>query len=387
MSIHAGGFGFGGCFGGGSGSVGTVDLTTGVSGVLPVANGGTGTATGSITGTGALTFAAAGTNQPVTLTPSGTGAFIVTGLVNVQNAAPVGTFVGLGAGASNTGIENTGFGRGALWSNTTGTNNNAIGAAALTFNLTGGNNNAMGMNTLRTNTSGGENVAVGTYALYSANASGNTAVGTSTLYANTSGHNNVAIGYGAGQNAGTALQTNSHSVYIGVDANANADALTNAIVIGDTAQGTASNQITLGNTSVTATVMPGKVTSYNNIVAVANGVPSEYAQLNLTAQTASIGTTTLYAVPAAGAGMYRISYYLFTSAAGNSVTTLATFGWNDANAQTLATGTIAIQTLGDYEAGTMVLYSAASQNITYATTVSGAVGTGTYALYARVEAI
>ena len=40
---------------------------------VPVAAGGTGSSTGSITGPGALTFAAGGTNQPVTLTPSGTG--------------------------------------------------------------------------------------------------------------------------------------------------------------------------------------------------------------------------------------------------------------------------------------------------------------------------
>jgi hypothetical protein len=50
--------------------------TVAVSGTIPVANGGTGTATGSITGTGALTFTAGGTNQSITLTPSGTGSVI-----------------------------------------------------------------------------------------------------------------------------------------------------------------------------------------------------------------------------------------------------------------------------------------------------------------------
>jgi len=47
----------------------TIALTTPVA----VSNGGTGTATGSITGTGALTFAAGGTDQSITLTPSGAG--------------------------------------------------------------------------------------------------------------------------------------------------------------------------------------------------------------------------------------------------------------------------------------------------------------------------
>ncbi len=44
-----------------------------ITGILPVANGGTGTTNGSITGTGALTFAAGGSNQNISITPSGTG--------------------------------------------------------------------------------------------------------------------------------------------------------------------------------------------------------------------------------------------------------------------------------------------------------------------------
>jgi hypothetical protein len=44
-----------------------------ISGTLPVANGGTGTTTGSITGTTALSFAAGGSNQNITILPSGAG--------------------------------------------------------------------------------------------------------------------------------------------------------------------------------------------------------------------------------------------------------------------------------------------------------------------------
>ena len=46
---------------------------TNVSGIVAIANGGTGTTNGSITGTGALTFAAGGSNQNISITPSGTG--------------------------------------------------------------------------------------------------------------------------------------------------------------------------------------------------------------------------------------------------------------------------------------------------------------------------
>ncbi|MBV2169617.1 MAG: hypothetical protein KUL82_13005 [Bdellovibrio sp.] len=56
------------------------------SSVIGVANGGTGTSNGSITGTGALTFAAGGTNQNVTLTPSGTGSTVINGSATVSGS-------------------------------------------------------------------------------------------------------------------------------------------------------------------------------------------------------------------------------------------------------------------------------------------------------------
>ena len=63
-------------------------LTTGVTGTLPIANGGTGTTTGSITGSSALTIAAGGTNQNVTISPSGTGNTILNGNVGIGTTAP-----------------------------------------------------------------------------------------------------------------------------------------------------------------------------------------------------------------------------------------------------------------------------------------------------------
>lgn len=56
--------------------------------VLSVINGGTGTNTGSITGTGALTLTAGGTNQNITLTPSGTGNSILYNNVGIANTSP-----------------------------------------------------------------------------------------------------------------------------------------------------------------------------------------------------------------------------------------------------------------------------------------------------------
>ncbi len=50
------------------------------------------------------------------------------------------------------------------------------------------------------------------------------------------------------------------------------------------------------------------LTTYNAIATVSNGVPAEYAKVDLTGQGAAITATTLYAVPATGAGMYQISW-------------------------------------------------------------------------------
>jgi len=54
---------------------------------VTVAQGGTGTTTGSITGSGALTFAAGGTNQNVTLTPSGTGRIVLSSNVGIGSSS------------------------------------------------------------------------------------------------------------------------------------------------------------------------------------------------------------------------------------------------------------------------------------------------------------
>ena len=69
-------------------TVGTITTGTWNGSIIPLAYGGTGTATGSITGTGALTFAAGGSNQNVTLTPSGTGYTVLNGNVGVGTAVP-----------------------------------------------------------------------------------------------------------------------------------------------------------------------------------------------------------------------------------------------------------------------------------------------------------
>ena len=63
-----------------------------------------------------------------------------------------------------------------------------------------------------------------------------------------------------------------------------------------------------GTAALASETLSGKITNYNGIATVSNGVPAEYATVDLTAQAAAIGATTLYTPTATG--MFRISAYL-----------------------------------------------------------------------------
>ena len=130
-----------------------------------------------------------------------------------------------------TGQYNIAIGQNALLTNTIGNYNTAIGQNALEFNLSGGNNTAVGVGAL-TNNTGSDNVAVGFSALLNNLAgSSNVAVGENTLAQNTSGTNNTALGQGAG----LFIISGTNNTLLGNGANASGDV---------------SNEITLGNSSV-----------------------------------------------------------------------------------------------------------------------------------------
>ena len=143
-------------------------------------------------------------------------------------------FIGEGAGANDSLSNNHNVFIGYLsgYSNTTGYNNVANGSGALYYNTTGYNNTANGSNALYYNTTGIHNVANGSYALCdNTTGNSNTANGFQALYSNTTGCYNTAIGYSAFLNG-----TNFY----------------NSTAIGHNANITASNQIRLGNSSVTS---------------------------------------------------------------------------------------------------------------------------------------
>ena len=164
---------------------------------------------------------------------------------------------------NTTGASNTANGYQALFSNTTGNYNTANGYAALYSNTTGNYNTANGVQALHLNTTGNYNTANGYQALYSNTVgASNTANGLQALFSNTTGANNTANGYVAGTylaNKSTTATILNNSIMLGYRTSPLADNQTNQIVIGYDATGAGSNTATLGNTSITKTILRGNV--------------------------------------------------------------------------------------------------------------------------------
>lgn len=189
--------------------------------------------------------------------------------------------------SNNGGGSNTAVGSGALRNSTTGSLNTGIGFSALAFNLTGRANVSVGDWALGIGTEGNENTAVGNFALWKTSGSFNTALGSEAGSDNTSGSyntsigaysfrgnatgtNNTSAGYQSMKsnksghfNAAFGMQalidneTGSLNSAFGAYAGPNTDNLTNTTALGYNATPTASNQVRIGNTSVTS--IGGKV--------------------------------------------------------------------------------------------------------------------------------
>lgn len=199
-----------------------------------------------------------------------------------DSATPFETSLGALAGQSNTGIRNTFVGYASGASNTSGEDVCAIGTQALNANTTGSENTAVGSNALSSNLTGVRNCAVGYQSLATNSASNNTAVGAYSLNANTTGTGNTATGYLAlaycetgnsnsafgnlcllystsnnnsafGNFALASLTTGNSNTAIGQYAGYDVISGSNNTCLGSLAQpssGSVSNEITLGNSSV-----------------------------------------------------------------------------------------------------------------------------------------
>ena len=169
--------------------------------------------------------------------------------------------------SNTTGFVNTAMGFKALFSNTTGSFNNAFGEFSLVNNTTGLQNTGIGNFSLQLNTTGNSNTATGTRTLFAnLNGSENTVNGVFSMQNNVSGSNNTAIGFqgllsnqtgsrntALGSFAGDVPLGDSDMTFIGFGAN-NRTGLTlaNSIALGSNSVVTASNQVRIGNLSITS---------------------------------------------------------------------------------------------------------------------------------------
>lgn len=141
----------------------------------------------------------------------------------------------------------------------------------------------------------------------------------------------------------------------------------------------------------------GHISEYDNIATVGNGVPVERATVDLTAQGAAIGATTIYPVPAAKAGMYRVCYVAkVTTADGVSSTLGGGTGFeivytdqDDSVVITTAAGPVsALDTTQAQVSGCIIANAKASTNLQYLFGYTSDGGAGmVYNLHVKVEAL
>ncbi|MBI5218755.1 MAG: tail fiber domain-containing protein [Bacteroidia bacterium] len=197
--------------------------------------------------------------------------------------------IGIGVnslGQLTSGINNTAIGARALYSNTTGINNIAIGYYNMNDNISGSNNISTGYYALYNNYAS-NNLAHGNYALYS-NETGisNIAIGDSALY-KTIDNFNVAIGRSALLGTGGIIGDYSNNVAIGNSAIKSIDDGDYNTAVGNFAQ----KSVTTGynNTSVGAASLNVITTGYNNTAIGYNAGPSIDNRYN----TISIGANVI----------------------------------------------------------------------------------------------
>lgn len=187
----------------------------------------------------------------------------------------------------STGADNVAVGYAALDAYT-GSDAVAVGRSALGANTSGTGNTAVGKDAALSVVTGAYNVAVGWKALDAATTSNNVAVGADALGALTNGSQNVAIGF----QAGNSIVSGSGNIVIGYDADASSSGV--------------SNEITLGNSSITSMRVPGLTMTAglkwinNGTQTVAALVAAGTAGVGARAVVTDANATTFYSIVAGG---------------------------------------------------------------------------------------
>lgn len=154
---------------------------------------------------------------------------------------------------------------------------NTIAGLNAALSVSGASNTLYGVTSGYSLLAGYDNTGIGIATLYSAtSAYRNTAVGVSSLLSKVTGYGCTSGGWGSGilttgdlntywgYSAGAKITTGTLNTFIGNEAGNNAAQLataTNSTAIGSGAYTTASNQVVIGDTNVTSTVLRGAVTT------------------------------------------------------------------------------------------------------------------------------
>jgi hypothetical protein len=228
-------------------------------------------------------------NLETSNSPSNTGVNTFAGYLagNAFTTADHTTLFGYQAGSKITGSGNNCFFGSNAGKETTGTDNCGFGQAALETNTSGASNVAVGRQALYANESGGSNVAIGKEAGKLVTGSEGVFIGASCGTTLTSGSANTFVGSFSGQ-----AVCGSHNVAVGSDAFRYGTGGTNTCVgrqagfisnfsgsnnllLGyqaDPTSASTSNEITLGNTSITKFRIPGLNFSIKDSTATDNYV-------------------------------------------------------------------------------------------------------------------
>lgn len=156
-----------------------------------------------------------------------------------------------------------------------------------------------------------------------------------------------------------------------------------------------------GKFTMASLALTGLLISYQGVATVGGGIPAEIAYVDATAQGAAIAATTIYAVPASGAGMYRISWAAKVTRAATTSSVLGgtSLGlqvvYTDADDSVVATtqanlsgATNAGNTTASTAEGVIIVNAKASTNIQYKIGYTSVGGTPMqYNLHVKVEAM
>jgi hypothetical protein len=126
-----------------------------------------------------------------------------------------------------------------------------------------------------------------------------------------------------------------------------------------------------------------KVTLYNNVATVGNGLSASNGQDDKTSQSASIGAVTLITGGAATGGHYLVNWSagISVSDASGAAFTLSVTYTSESVSRTFTTGATAFASTANIAFGALPINVDNSTNITYSTTVTGVPTTGRYAVH------